>query len=451
MHEAFRPIGSLLVIALVSLGSAGANAQEVPYVGVVTEDKVSLHAGGGENYYKVGEMTRGDLVKVEEVSSGWMRVHPPNGVHSYVHKMYVDLDDRGESGRVTQDRAPAYAGSVHGPAESYRTQVYLAKDDELEIVEREGAYLKVIPPNNAFVWAPPNSIGRATPQQVAQFERQQKGGAEEAAETTTGTTATDTTRVVAGGTDDGGATEATPTEAATESSGTTTATETVEATETTEATEEPATPDETTETATTETTTTATTTATESTPEPAPVSQQLVDVEKRFFEAIKKPLEEQPLEELVRAYESIRDDKGSSSYEQRIAQTRIDHLQRNQQLARTIRQIEAARVEVTLPSAKRDEEKSDRPEPMDAERYDAIGRLLASNIYDGDQLPLLYRLVEPKTLRTIAYVRPSNKLDISSTLGQLVGVVGEARYDEALKLRVIDPEDVDGMTASAQN
>jgi hypothetical protein len=75
--------------------------------------------------------------------------------------------------------------------------------------------------------------------------------------------------------------------------------------------------------------------------------------------------------------------------------------------------------------------------------FDAVGRLNASLVYDGRRLPLLYRLQEPGEGATVAYLVPTRDFSLAELTGQLVGVSGDLRYDEALRLNIISPRRVD--------
>lgn len=75
--------------------------------------------------------------------------------------------------------------------------------------------------------------------------------------------------------------------------------------------------------------------------------------------------------------------------------------------------------------------------------FDAVGRLNASLVYDGRRLPLLYRLQEPGEGATVAYLLPTRSFSLAELTGQLVGVSGDLRYDEALRLNIITPRRVD--------
>jgi len=73
--------------------------------------------------------------------------------------------------------------------------------------------------------------------------------------------------------------------------------------------------------------------------------------------------------------------------------------------------------------------------------YAAVGRLAASTIYDGERLPRLYRVIEARSGRTLAYVRGGAGLE--SAVGGLVGITGEASFDPGLQLDVVTPERID--------
>jgi hypothetical protein len=81
---------------------------------------------------------------------------------------------------------------------------------------------------------------------------------------------------------------------------------------------------------------------------------------------------------------------------------------------------------------------------MDANsRYIIMGRLSVSRVYDGGKLPQLYRLQEPGTGRTVAYLRPSEEVDLVPMLGQLIGIVGDKSYDPGLRLTLVTPRRID--------
>jgi len=81
-----------------------------------------------------------------------------------------------------------------------------------------------------------------------------------------------------------------------------------------------------------------------------------------------------------------------------------------------------------------------------------VGRLAPSAVYNGDRLPLMYRVqsVDPLTgPRTIGYVRPQEGQRLDGSLGQIVGIIGSTTDDDALSLRIIRPERVDVLDTSS--
>ena len=80
---------------------------------------------------------------------------------------------------------------------------------------------------------------------------------------------------------------------------------------------------------------------------------------------------------------------------------------------------------------------------IEAVPYDAVGRLLASSVYDGRTLPRMYRLIDPTTGKSLAYIKPDAPVDCTGYLGKLVGIQGATAYDPALKLKVINVKRID--------
>lgn len=74
--------------------------------------------------------------------------------------------------------------------------------------------------------------------------------------------------------------------------------------------------------------------------------------------------------------------------------------------------------------------------------YDAVGRINASAVYNGERLPLLYRLQDPVTGQTISYIVPGPSFELGPMLGLLVGVKGPTRFDESLRLNVVTPNSI---------
>jgi len=93
----------------------------------------------------------------------------------------------------------------------------------------------------------------------------------------------------------------------------------------------------------------------------------------------------------------------------------------NQQVLQGVAQVEATRV------------------------YSIVGQLQPSTVYNGQTLPLMFRIqsVGTSVPRTLGYIKPDPQFNLESKLGQIVGVIGEATVDKDLKLNVITPVRID--------
>ena len=80
--------------------------------------------------------------------------------------------------------------------------------------------------------------------------------------------------------------------------------------------------------------------------------------------------------------------------------------------------------------------------------YVIQGRLAVSLIFDGQNKPIMYRIEDPLSGRSLAYLEPSASLDLSSLLGQRIGVVGRMEFDQEWHVTVVDPERVDLVSVS---
>ena len=170
-----------------------------------------------------------------------------------------------------------------------------------------------------------------------------------------------------------------------------------------------------------------------------------------FTRVQKQPLDEAEFEQAIARFEQYRGELGNSTGDARLKE-------------RARRMEEIIRLRMELRDTQRKNRDSDasitaaraaiRPVLEQYERqriYTIIGRLIPSTVYDGTRLPLLYRVhsPEPGTSRTLGYLQadanmdPTGKLDLTGKLGQIVGVVGETRFDETLKATLITATKVD--------
>jgi hypothetical protein len=171
-----------------------------------------------------------------------------------------------------------------------------------------------------------------------------------------------------------------------------------------------------------------------------PFDRAVVAAEARFDQVYAMPLEQRPLQELLTTYETLNRDSGLGPVDRRIVSFRISQIRRDVTLASAVKDIKGARETA---STKVDIEAERRAAQFARGQYDVVGTLMASGVYDGDNLPRLYRVVDPVEMRTIAYLQTKPGVDVTMALGRVVGVQGRTRYNPALKLRLIEVERFD--------
>ncbi len=172
-----------------------------------------------------------------------------------------------------------------------------------------------------------------------------------------------------------------------------------------------------------------------------PQSEMLAKLEDRLVEAYNEPLDQIPLDNYLNAYQQIGKLTALSIKDQRIVQARELMIKRDMQLAKALRSIGSVQ-RYTQPEPVPVATPVQEPQPTET-TYEMSGQLMASALYDGQNLPRLYRLVNPaQPSVTLIYVRPSDKLNPSAYLGRTVGINGEIQVDDALNLRLIDVEEI---------
>lgn len=173
----------------------------------------------------------------------------------------------------------------------------------------------------------------------------------------------------------------------------------------------------------------------------------LADLEQLMIDAHQLPLDKRPLGELLVAYKKMSLNTSMPIRDQRMIQARMAQLKRDMNLSNAIRQINSAQVSLAavVPPAPQPQRVAVEPAKTN---FDFVGQLLASGVYDGQNLPRLYRLVNPADVRvTIAYIRPNDQINPAAHLGRVVGIVGQLQMDESLRLKVINPSKVEPFQA----
>jgi hypothetical protein len=172
------------------------------------------------------------------------------------------------------------------------------------------------------------------------------------------------------------------------------------------------------------------------------------DIDAVWKRIAKEPVETAELEQLRERFLALAEDVAASKSEKFAANSRAQQIAMRVDVQTSLREIAMLKQKS---NAKIDGVADLSLAMMTRQPFDAVGRLNASTVYNGERLPLLYRLQDQSTGQTIAYILPGPTFDLSSMLGLLVGVKGPVRYDESLRLNTITPLSIDVLNAGTSS
>ena len=449
---------ALLLIVLVlpvfstnTLAQAPAAAPSKSYTGTLNADKVYIRCGPSQtSSYPFGMLSAGDVVEVIEDSFGWstIRTSGPafNNIHGYVlanDKVVLSPDGQTLTVNAEADVLAPNIGKDGSVDLSTKVIGKASAGELLKVVatmngEREKIY-KIAIPSNCVGYVSLSFIRRSSPGEASKMTQ---------ANTTTNKNA-DTAKSASK--------QATKTAVIEEK--TQEVSETIPATDTTPA--KVITAETKTETVITETVVTPAPkeTAVKAVevvvvpPPPVVKTPQMIAAEKRrqslkdlevIWVTVKaEPLASSEVGGLKDRYMILMNDPECEAEIKNVVETRVKQLIVQIEAQQRIRQLKEMR---TAMDADTDQVRAIKIALEARSDYTVVGILNASSIYDGKRLPLLYRLVDPAVGQTVAYVTAKNPAQLATMLGTLVGIRGEKRYDEALRVSVIDPTAVEILT-----
>ena len=507
-----RFLGAAAALVLAGLAWAQSARDVEPYHGIVTGDKIKMRSGSTDQFYPIAELDRSTILLVDGETDNWLRVAYPAGLSVLVPVEHGTYDDAAKQVTLTENSPLRAINMVSGQAGSWARVLTnaLAAGAKLSVQQvikgdqdRVLAY-RVPAPAAARGWVESRQVRRATAEEVAEFRR--KGGtvadvrppagapapasastsASSPAPTTTPThtstpahtpagtpAAAGTPTPVTAGTPSGGpatqpADTARPvsladpmiTQGTQPATGNTAPAEVINQTGAnpnltpgatippTEGVKPPASdnPSASGESpAAAGAPTAANTTGAESASSPLNVEQ----LERKFQSVTRQPIEEAEYDALIGEYERAIDEASTNPNSRRYQQLkrRLDILQLRQQARDTKLKLAAT---TSLADAKGEEAQRTVDEVGKTRVYSVVGTLQESTVYNGVELPLMYRVqsVGTQTPRTLGYIKPEAGIDFKSKVGQVVGVIGDSAVDRALKLNVITPVRVDVLQAS---
>jgi len=383
---------------------------------VVNADNVYVRSGAGDNYYPTMKLNKGAKVVVIGEKFDWLKIVPPDGSFSYVGKHFVDKKENGV-GVVNRENVNVRAGSTLNALKT-TVQAQLAPGQEVKILDEVEEYYKIAPPADSAVYIKKELVDvlRVMPQ-VANAGAAQPQQQQPKTETTTVETPTaEKPSAEAAAPGAGAGAEPlnqppapTPEQVAAGIAST-------QPTQVADAAKAPATTQ--------------------------PTAEVTFDkLEKDFESASSKPIEQQPVAELLKSYDQLIKDPQLPESMRRVADYRAQVLkvraEARDQFIVVQKQQEEAKKKIEALHAER-EEIAQNIEKNDVKIFTAVGTLRTSSIQPGGAT--LYRLTDPQNGRTVCYVR-SDDAKYGGMIGQFIGVNGELSTDPSLGLKVVTPKD----------
>jgi uncharacterized protein YraI len=185
---------------------------------------------------------------------------------------------------------------------------------------------------------------------------------------------------------------------------------------------------------------------------PAPLAPpaSFADLNRAFEEVMRQPTEGAEYTPLINEFQRLLDtlpDEPGADAMRNAASGRIAALRLRADLQEQMQKMNEALAAADAGS-QRVQESAQTLEANPVYRF--VGRLGSSTVYNGQRLPLLYRVQAVDSGRTIAYLTPAPDLDLVAKLGSVIGVVVKSsREDESLGLPLVDARRVDVIKAES--
>ncbi|MGE3110036.1 MAG: hypothetical protein AB7N73_15685 [Gemmatimonadales bacterium] len=413
-----------------------------PYYAAVTKDGSALQCRLGSASYSVKTLKAGDVIRIDGQSGAWLQAEYPAGMSAFVKLDDCQTIEAGKAVKLTRN-ARLMAANADGGVNWWYIDKELPAGTTFSVTKvvkgpdgKDSGYL-VPAPKGSHGFVRKDSVRQATQSEIDAATK----GATDAPkpadtpkpETAPKPPASDPPKPISDIVKPPDAAPTEPSTTPTNPPGTTDNTKPPEAPATTPSTTVP--PEN----------GAAPTTPANPPPVPPPaVTRPKVDVESLstlYLSAMTKSDSEMEMSAVIGEYDKAISDLESTPGAERLRRqlsVRRDALKLRSELQ------EALRASDQRLSAIRDKAKTadDAISRFEKERqFAVVGKLAASSVYDGTRLPLMYRVVstDPIAPRTLAYVLPAPSLSLQNMIGEMVGVAGDKKYDEQLKVNVIAP------------
>jgi hypothetical protein len=466
LSRAHPVLALALILGTVLCRPGGASGQTTPvepYYAATTQADVPLKAGDMDGYYHVALLDRGRVVRVDAEGNGWSRVAYPRDLPVYVGAAEVRLEEEGRFAVLTRESGLKSVNQAGGFGKSWQRAMPRGEDAAIgtrmrvfsEVTNAAGEAIgyAVAAPQGARAYIKTSFLRRATDAEVKAYldslpesdaregEEDGSGAGQEGRDDTDGTEAGEQVT-------DEAAEDVSLIEPITRPGD-----EPDEAPAGADRDDPPA-PD-------------GTETEAEETPaeedviriDQAPADPRsrlvgtLTNLSELFNQVQRQDSDTAELDELAGELRRAIAAQGDDAVGERVAAALRQRLQLVEMriAARDARrELRAQREEI---DARYAQIASQIRELETTRGYQFVGRLVRSSVYDGQRLPLMYRIVSvTETVpRTIGYIAPTAEraeaLGVPRKLGEIVGVLGSSTLDPDLRLRIVTPTRIDVLSA----
>ncbi len=379
---------------------------------MVNADNVYVRSGPSENDYPVVKLNMSGMVIVVGNKFDWMKVLPPEGTYCLVGKAWIDKRGDGTVGRVRDDATNVNV-RIGSTLNNMITKVamQLKAGDDVQIIGEQDEYFKIAPPAGTFMY-----IHKKFVDPVKRVEVINDNGklavkpldaplpkTSDIKKTDEQTTVTDNTKTNETNTSNTTSTLE-PAVAKTDNAGP----------------------------------------STQPSVQQATASESSFDsLEAKFEEASKLPLENQPIDELLVAYQKVVSDKQVPESMLRIAEFRVKGLSvRKDALAQYLstKKMRTELAEKGKPVEVEGKEIEQKLVEAQVKQFTAVGTLRPSSLPYGGRV--LYRLTDPTSSRTVIYVNTDDP-NVIKYEGMFIGIKGDITEDTVRKIKFISPKSTD--------
>lgn len=362
------------------------------FQGVINSPAVNIRSGPGDNYYPTSKMEKGQTVTVVGMRFDWLKIKPPADSYSYVAKAYITRSGDGTTGTVDRPDLRVRAGSNLNEMKT-TVQTTLQQGAKVQIIGEKDEYYKIVPPEGVYLYVNKAYVDPVKAEPAAPAEQLAVAPTTKPADSSVSQTPDHLAQQPA----------PQPAGAAAEPK-----------------------PDE--------------TFAAAPATQPAVDSSQVAfdKLEADFTEMSKLPLDQQPLDPMMKGYEALLTSDLPESLKRtvdiRLATLKLRQQSKDEFVQLKKAQEEAAQRQLALKAEQ--QELEERIKANQVKMFTAVGTLRTSSLQQGGAT--LYRLTDPSTGRTTVYVRTADP-KFGANLGKFIGVTGDLITDQQLNIRVVTP------------